>query len=125
MSIRILATADLHIGRVSSNSGQIGEKGATRDTWKRLVEYTISENIDVVVLAGDVVEHANRYFEAASALENGLRQLDDAGVSVFLVSGNHDYDVLPSILKDHEFENVKLLGENGEWEFHKISVNGL
>lgn len=122
MSIQILATADLHIGKVSSNSG---EKGATRDVWKRLVEYTISKNIDVVVLAGDVVEHANRYFEAASALENGLRQLDEAGVSVFLVSGNHDYDVLPSILKDHGFENVKLLGENGEWEFHKFALKGL
>jgi DNA repair protein SbcD/Mre11 len=122
MSIRILATADLHIGRTSSNSG---EKGATRDTWKRLVDYTIAENVDVLVIAGDIVEHANRYFEAASALESGLTQLDSAGVSVMIVAGNHDYDVLPSILKDHDFKNVKLLGENGEWKLEKLAVNGL
>ena len=77
MNVKILTTADLHIGRTSSGAEQIGDCSSTRNTWKRLTEYAISNNIQVVAMAGDIVEHANHYFEAASALEAGLSNLDE------------------------------------------------
>lgn len=124
MSLKILTTADLHIGKTSSGAEQIGEKNSTRNTWFSLIDYTISNDIDVVAIAGDIVEHANRYFEAASALETGLAKLDEAGISVFLVSGNHDYDVLPVLMERQQFENVHFLGQGGNWEFKTVEIAG-
>lgn len=110
MSVKILTTADIHIGRTSSGAEQIGESSSTRKTWEGLTEYAISNNIHAVVIAGDIVEHANHYFEAASALEAGLSNLDEEGISVFLVSGNHGYDVLPALMDKNQFKHVHLLG---------------
>jgi DNA repair protein SbcD/Mre11 len=124
MSVRILTTADLHIGRVSSNSELIDDRGTTRETWHRLVDWAIENEVDAVAVAGDIVEHDNRYFEAVSALESGLSKLDEAEIKVFVVAGNHDYDVIPSILRDHRFEHVHLLGEGGSWEFKTVNLNG-
>lgn len=122
MGIKILATADLHLGRTSSESDALVEKGATRATWERLVQLAIDEKVQALVLAGDVVEHDNRYFEAASALEEGLSKLESAKIHVFMVAGNHDYDVLPEIMKNREYQYVHLLGKNGNWEFRTVSL---
>lgn len=124
MSIKILTTADIHIGRTSSGAEQIGDSSSTRNTWERLTEYAISNSINIVAIAGDIVEHANHYFEASSALESGLSKLDSAGISVLLVSGNHDYDVLPAIMNRNNFNNVHLLGKGGKWEFKSIEIRG-
>lgn len=124
MSLKILTTADIHIGRTSSGGEQIGDNSTTRNTWFRLIDYTLSNNVDVLAIAGDVVEHANRYFEAASALETGLSKLDKAGISVVLVSGNHDYDVLPALMSRNKFDKVHLLGQRGEWEFKSLEIGG-
>jgi DNA repair protein SbcD/Mre11 len=124
MVIKILTTADIHIGRTSSGADQIGDNSSTRYAWERITNYAIEEDIHVLVIAGDIVEHANRYFEAASALEAGLAKLDQAGISVFLVSGNHDYDVLPALMDRRTFENVHFLGKGGEWEFKTVEIAG-
>ena len=83
---------------------------------RRLVEHAISNKIDVLALAGDIVDHDNRYFEAVAPLQSAFKQLRENNIQVFMVAGNHDFDVLPQILKSNEFNNVHLLGENGTWE---------
>lgn len=122
MAIKILTTADIHIGRISSGGDDIGDNASTRAAWFRMVNYAIQNNVDIVAIAGDVVEHANRYFEAASALESGLSKLNEAGIIVFLISGNHDYDVLPRLMDRNTFDNVHILGLNGSWEFKSIEI---
>ena len=124
MAVKILTSADIHIGRASSSSTD-GKNLTTRGAWRRMVDWAIREHVDAVVLAGDIVDQANKYFEAVSALEDGLTKLDEAGIIVVMVSGNHDFDVLPSILKNHSFKNVYLLGENGSWDFETIELNGV
>lgn len=122
MPIKILTTADLHLGRTSSESEALPEYGATRSTWEQLVEWAIDEDVQALLLAGDLVEHDNRYFEAATALDRGLAKLEKAGIAVVMVAGNHDYDVLPAIMKDKDYQNVHLLGENGKWEFLTLKL---
>ncbi len=124
MALKILATGDLHIGRKSSGVSENVDESSTKFTWNRIVDWTIKNDVNVLVLTGDIVDHDNRYFEAIGPIQTGLRKLDKAGISVYMVLGNHDYDVLPQIVGTGKYDNVHLLGLNGKWEAKKFSGNG-
>ncbi|MCF8380270.1 MAG: DNA repair exonuclease [Bacteroidales bacterium] len=124
MSIKILSTADLHLGKSSSGIPVNADEISTKFTWKRIVDYSIENSIDILLLAGDIVDRDNRYYEAVGQLETGFKRLKEAGITVFVVAGNHDFDVFPQIVKSRQFNNVELLGFNGEWELKKFSKNG-
>lgn len=125
MAIKILATGDIHIGKRSSGINENPEELATKETWKRLVDYVVKNEIDVLALSGDIVDKDNRFFEAIGPLQTGFQRLKQAGVEVFMVAGNHDYKVLNDIAASSQYENVHLLGENGKWEVINYEKNGL
>jgi len=126
MSIRILVSADLHLGRRPSGlpgpvSGELGQKVAhcsSAQVWQRIVERAIRENVDLVLLAGDVVDQDNRFFESLGPLEQGLSRLHQAGIPVYAVAGNHDWDTLATMadLLAKRGIPLHLLGRNGQWE---------
>ncbi|HEX3935444.1 MAG TPA: DNA repair exonuclease [Puia sp.] len=122
--MKILASADLHLGKRSSGMRVFGDDCATRHTWQRIVDYAVRHSVDALVLAGDIIDRDNRYFEGSGALQDGFVQLRDAGVEVFLVSGNHDFDVLPQVLRNHPFDNVHLLGVDGNWQAARFERRG-
>lgn len=123
MSIQLLATADLHLGRSTAGfSGTNNTHYATASTWHSMVDYAIKNKIHALLIAGDIVDHNNRYFEAVSLLEKGLQRLSEAKIHVFLTAGNHDYDVLPAIIKSLNNEFVHLLGTGGVWEHKTITL---
>jgi exonuclease SbcD len=121
--VKIFVTADLHLGKRTCGIGAFGDECATKQTWKRMVDYVIQNAIDVVVLPGDVIDQDNRYYEASGALQEGFARLKDQGIPVIAVSGNHDYDVLPQVLRNHPFDNVHLLGEHGRWDTFRFEKN--
>ncbi len=125
MAIKILATGDIHIGKKSSGINETREELATKHTWKRLVDYAIRNKIDVLALSGDIVDKDNRYFEAIGPLQSGFEELKKAGIDVFMVAGNHDYDVLSDIASTRQYDNVHLLGEMGRWESKTYKKNGI
>lgn len=115
MSIRILLTGDIHLGKRSTAVG--GDYMlSTKYTWNKIVSYALDNSIDVLVLTGDIVDRDNRFFEAAAPLQQGLKELDNKGIAVYLVAGNHDFDVLQSIVRLDEFSHLSLLGQKGGWE---------
>lgn len=116
MPLKILATADLHLGKKSSAVPTDAEESSTRHTWKRMVEWAIGHDVDVVVMAGDLIDQDNRYFEAIGPLQDGFDRLSQKGIAVYLVAGNHDFSVLAEIIRNKEYENIHLLGANGSWE---------
>lgn len=124
MAIKILATADLHLGKRTSGLSVFGENCSTRETWKRIVDFAIDRAVDVVLLAGDTVDRNNRYFEASGALQEGFGRLCAVGIDVLLVTGNHDFDVLPQVLRNHPFSGVRLLGADGRWEVVRYERGG-
>ncbi len=99
--MKLLATSDLHLGRHSSLPFEESdaELTASAHTWHRIVDLAIREDVDAVLMAGDLVDQANRFYEAASTLEKGIRRLVDARIPVVMVSGNHDHDVLPEVVR--------------------------
>ena len=126
MSIRILATADIHIGRRPSkvlDSGDAARFSCAR-IWEAIVDRAIAESVDLVLLAGDVVEHDNRFFEATGPFEAGLAKLADAGIDTWAVAGNHDHDVLSRIVDTVGSDRLHLLGRGGDWEEAVIEKDG-
>lgn len=124
MALKILATGDIHIGKKSSGVPENIEESATKFTWNRIVDWSIKNGANVVVLTGDIIDNDNRYFEAIGPLQSGFEKLKQADIAVFMVSGNHDYDVLSQMVVTENYDNVNLLGSNGQWEIKKISKNG-
>jgi len=114
--VRILAAADLHIGRRPSHvEPAISKAFSCARAWDSIVRCAIARNVDAVLLAGDVVDAENKYFEALGPFEAGLRQLKAAGIVVVAVAGNHDFDVLPQ-LADAADGLLHLLGRDGTWQ---------
>ncbi|HYW35038.1 MAG TPA: DNA repair exonuclease [Balneolaceae bacterium] len=114
--MKILASADLHLGKKSSAVDRDIEESATKFTWQRLVKWAIDQEVDAVALAGDIIDRDNRFFETIGPIQQGFEALDKAGIPVVMVAGNHDYDVLPEIMQNSNYEQVHLLGQKGRWE---------
>lgn len=124
MPLKILATGDIHIGKKSSAVKQDVEEIATKFSWHKIVDYAIQQKVDVLVLTGDIVDQDNRYFEAIGPLQIGFEKLKQGDISVFMVAGNHDFDVLPELIKSEKYNNVHLLGKEGNWELETFEKNG-
>jgi predicted phosphodiesterase len=125
MPVKILATADLHLGRTASAVPGNAEERSTKYTWHRMVDWCVRNKVDVLLLAGDVVDEDNRFFEAVGPLQSGFDSLKKAGIEVYLIAGNHDHNVLAQIAGNHQYENVHMLGSGGNWEIQTHSVNNM
>lgn len=63
---------------------------ATRQALTRLVDLCLSEQVDFLVIAGDLFDMDLRDFHTALFVVEQLRRLDAAQIPVFLILGNHD-----------------------------------
>lgn len=124
--LHILCTGDLHIGRRATRLPDDADSHAAsgRKIWLDVVDVALDRNVDLVLLTGDVVDRANRYFEAIGPLEQGLQRLADRGIPVVAIAGNHDFDVLPKLAASFPPEQFRLLGSGGKWERYMLSAGG-
>ncbi|MFW5967798.1 MAG: metallophosphoesterase family protein [Persicimonas sp.] len=122
--VRILCTGDLHLGRRPSRVGAQQRALSVEYVWDRVVERAIDQSVDLVALTGDLVDRDNRFYEAAGALERGMRHLAEAGIPAFAVAGNHDFDVLPRVIDTIESDHLHLLGRGGTWQSHLLERDG-
>lgn len=96
---------------------------ATSKVWFQLVNKAIELNVDAVLLAGDIIDRENRFFEAVGQLQEGFAKLQEAEIPLFMVAGNHDYDVLADAVSD-KWPDVYLLGASGKWEVFPFTKEG-
>ena len=90
-SIKILHAADLHLD--SAFEGLPAGKAALRrseqrELLTRLARLAQTEQVQLVLLAGDLLDSENSYYETGEELS---RCLTGIGVPVFIAPGNHDY----------------------------------
>ena len=91
-----LHAADLHIdsplrGLERYEAAPVEEiRGATRRAFESLVETAIRLEVAFVVLAGDIFDGDWKDHSTGLWFAQRLRQLSTAGISVYLVAGNHD-----------------------------------
>ncbi len=88
--------ADLHLGAplrgLRSASPEFAERlaRAIPQAYARLVDEAISRNVDFVVMAGDIFDQAQPSYANYLQFTRGLQRLEQAGIPVYLVTGNHD-----------------------------------
>nr|WP_272508448.1 metallophosphoesterase [Salinibacter ruber] len=108
-----MCTGDLHLGRYPSRTQSRDRAWAADSVWADTVSYAVEQAVDVVALTGDVVDDQNKRYEALGPLQRGLRRLEEAGIPVVAVAGNHDFDALPRLAEMVEAEHFHLLGRGG------------
>ena len=86
--MKILHISDLHLGAKTENFSRISEQKQTLD---EIVQISNEQNIDIVLIAGDIFHVANPSAEAEELLYNFLEKLTQNNNRVVLIiSGNHD-----------------------------------
>ncbi len=124
--MKILCTADIHIGRRAARLPETAprERFSTAAAWADIVEFCIEEEVDLLLCAGDIVDRDNRFFEAYSSLERGLTRLGEHDIHTCCVAGNHDFDVLKKLFAALKHPDLTLLGSAGGWERKEIATRG-
>ena len=85
--MRILHTSDWHLGRSFHRVDLLAAQAGFAD---RLVEVARSEQVDAVLVAGDVYDRALPAVDTVALLDDLLARLVAARVAIVLSSGNHD-----------------------------------
>jgi DNA repair exonuclease SbcCD nuclease subunit len=93
---RFLHAADLHLDSplrgLEADPAAPAEtiRGATRRALGGLVDLAIQENVDFVLIAGDIYDGDWPDFGTGLFFANQTRRLEQAGIPVFAIRGNHD-----------------------------------
>ena len=96
-SIKFIHCADLHLDSpfvgLKNLPANIYEKTkcSTFASFSKIVEVAIREQVDFVIIAGDLYDGEDRSIRAQLFLRKEFERLDQEGIAVFLVHGNHDH----------------------------------
>ncbi|MEA2564204.1 MAG: repair protein SbcD/Mre11 [Acidobacteriota bacterium] len=93
---RFIHAADIHLdsplrGLERYEGAPVEEiRGATRRAFENLVDLAISEKVAFLLLAGDLYDGDWKDYNTGLFFAARMRRLDEAGIPVFLIAGNHD-----------------------------------
>jgi predicted phosphodiesterase len=119
MPYRFVHAADIHLDsplrslvlRDPELAELIG--GATRRAWVNVVELCLTEQVDALLVAGDLYDGDQTSMKTARFLAEQIRRLHEAGIGVFVIRGNHD--ALSRITRELTFpDSVKVFGGRAE-----------
>jgi DNA repair protein SbcD/Mre11 len=85
--VRILHTSDWHLGRSFHRVGMLEHQATFVD---HLLDVVAAEDVDLVVVAGDVYDRALPHVDAVRLADETLARLAASRARVVITSGNHD-----------------------------------
>lgn len=86
--MKFIHTSDWHIGRQFHNVSLLEDQA---HVLKQIIEYIKQENVDALVIAGDIYDRSVPPATAVELLDDVLNQIcSQMGVPVVLIPGNHD-----------------------------------
>ena len=120
MAYRFVHTADIHLDsplrslalRNPDLSELIGN--ASRQVFSKIINLCIDEQVDALLLAGDLYDGDQTSMKTARFLETQIRKLHEAGIRIFIIRGNHD--ALSKITRELVYpeETVKVFSGRAE-----------
>ena len=95
--LRFVHAADLHLdspfrGIRNEAPPQVADAlaQATFDAYQNIIDLCLLEQVDALLVAGDIYDGADRSLRAQLRFVQGLGRLDAAGIRSFICHGNHD-----------------------------------
>src|SRR2546427_6563609 len=90
--LKLLHVADVHLGKAFQMLGAQGaaQRRTLEDTFVRAVDLAIAQQVHVVLIGGDLFDSPRPSATLVELAERQLRRLDDRGIWVAIVAGNHD-----------------------------------
>ncbi len=122
-SFRFFHAADIHLDSpltgLAGIEGRVAERirSAPRAAFEALVERAIQEQVDFLVIAGDLYDGTWRDYKTGLFFAEQMGRLYHAGIPVFVLHGNHDAEsqiTRPLVLPD----NVRVFGTRRAQTFH-------
>ncbi|RBP04551.1 DNA repair exonuclease SbcCD nuclease subunit [Roseiarcus fermentans] len=135
MPFRFVHAADIHLDsplrtlalREAALAELVG--GATRRAFVAIVDLCLAERVDALLIAGDLYDGDQTSMKTARFLADQLRRLHEAGISSYVIRGNHDAEsritrelVLP--------DSVKVFGGRADVVLHAagaldVAIHGI
>lgn len=97
VAFRFVHTADLHLDSPFAGIGQVAPhlqaqlQEATFAAFHQIVDLCLREQVDFLTISGDIFDHAHISLRAQVRFREELKRLSDAGISSFVLFGNHDH----------------------------------
>lgn len=116
--MKILHTADIHIGVQFKNLGEKGseQRRQIKDTFVKVIDTAVSEKVDLVLISGDIFDSNIQAQREIDCFVEQLRKLENKDITTFLIGGTHDYLSEKSALRRCKFgeifKSVYLLDDN-------------
>jgi DNA repair exonuclease SbcCD nuclease subunit len=94
--MRFIHCSDLHIGApfkgISETNPVLGDLlyQSTYKAFDNIVSLALKQNVDCVVIAGDIYDSEDKSLKAQLQFRNGLERLSESGIPSFIAYGNHD-----------------------------------
>ena len=94
--VKFIHTADIHLdsplkGLETYEDAPVEEiRGATRRAFDNLIDLAIEEEVDFILIAGDLYDGDWKDYNTGLFFASRMGRLSKAGIKVFIVSGNHD-----------------------------------
>ncbi len=86
--MRLLHTSDWHVGKTLKGRSRLDEQKAVLG---EIVQLAIDQEVDAVLIAGDVYENVSPTADAQKLVVGTLLKLARAGIEVIAIAGNHDH----------------------------------
>jgi len=96
MVFRFVHTADVHLdsplATLALRDPELAEliSGATRKAFVAVIDLCLVEQVDALLIAGDLYDGEQTSMKTARFLADQLRRLDEASIKTFIIRGNHD-----------------------------------
>ena len=95
-SFKFVHTADLHLDTPFSGISEVSDRIASRlrdatlQAFDNIIELCLQHRVAFLLVAGDIYDARDRSLRAQVRFRDGLARLGQAGISAFVVHGNHD-----------------------------------
>lgn len=135
MAFRFIHTADIHLDSplrsLSLRNQELGDLigNASRQVLEKIIDLALEEQVDAVLIAGDLYDGSQTSMKTARFLSMQLKRLDDANIACFIIRGNHD--AASTITQELTLpENVKVFKTRSNFETIKtdtlnIAIHGI
>lgn len=115
--MRFLHTADWHLGKIVNEYSMIEEQ---RMMLSQIIELAKQEQVDTIVMAGDLYDRSLPSKEAVNLLNETINKLHENQLTLLAIAGNHDSPIRVQYASDLlRSSNIFLAGDP---EIQKVSL---